>query len=58
MKWVHMHVLYYLWTGIDELGMNKCMNHDWLIGWILAWDCYAWWIYGWLVRHGYGMRLM
>jgi len=18
------------------------MNHDWMIGWILAWDCYAW----------------
>jgi len=29
-------------TGIDELGMNKYMNHDWLIGWILAWDWYAW----------------
>jgi len=37
-----MRVLYDLWTEIDELGMNKCMKHDWLFGWILAWDCYAW----------------
>jgi len=25
-----------VWTRIDELGMIKCINHDWLIGWILA----------------------
>jgi len=37
-----MHVLYNLWIGIDELGMNKCMNKEWLIGWILAWIYYAW----------------
>jgi len=23
-----MHVLYDLWTRIDEFGMNKCTNHD------------------------------
>jgi len=21
-----------VWTRIDDLGMNKGMNHDWLIG--------------------------
>jgi len=50
-------VIWLYGIGIDELGMNKCMNHDWLNGWILAWDWYAWEIYGWLVRHGYGMKI-
>jgi len=35
-------IIWLFGIGIDELGVNKCMNHDWLIGWILAWDCYAW----------------
>jgi len=35
--------------------MNMHMKHDWVVGWILTWDWYAWQIYGWLVRHGYGM---
>jgi len=39
---VNIHVLYDLWTGIGELGMNECMNHGFSIGWILAWDYYVW----------------
>jgi len=27
-----MHVLNYLWAGIDELGMNIRMKHGWLVG--------------------------
>jgi len=52
--------IYSIWhngTGIDELSMSKCMNHGWLVSWILAWDCYAWKNCGWLDRHGCGIRL-
>jgi len=31
-----MHVLYDLWTGIDEFGMIMRMKHDWMGGCILA----------------------
>jgi len=34
-------VIMYVSCDIDLLGMNQCMNHDWSIGWILTWDCYA-----------------
>jgi len=38
MNWVNMHVLSGLWARIDEFGMILCMEHDWMVGWILAWD--------------------
>jgi len=37
-----MHVLYDLWTRIDEFGMIIRRKHDWMVGYILAWDWYAW----------------
>jgi len=38
--------MYYLilWTGVDELGRNKVMNHGWLG---LAWMKYGSWLVGW-----------
>jgi len=41
MKCVNMHVLYDLWTGIDEFGMIMHMKHDWMVGCILAGDWYS-----------------
>jgi len=26
----------YVSCDIDLLGMNKCINHDWLFGWIFT----------------------
>jgi len=38
MNWVNMHVLNVLWVGINEFSMILLIEHDWMVGWILAWD--------------------
>jgi len=42
-----MNVLNGLWARINEFGMK----YDWMVNYIyiLAWEWYAWELYGWLV---------